>query len=527
MSTATINEPLVITDAGPIENLTIPIPPGGGVVVLSGRNGSGKTTAINATESLIGGKPSVTPRDGSQKAVITGFGATLRVGRRASRTGELEVESLDGKLTPAVFVDPGLKSPDAADAMRIKALLQLVNARPDLNDFYKLLQDKETFEKYVPEDFSDETDVVALAAKIKRSLEQTARREEAVAANEAGKAVAYKKAVEDIDTTQVPDTDRLQSELEAAVAHQSRLTEQAVQSERLAKQAAAAKEQLEAARDITVEDLASQLTDAAAAAELKRSEVLDRIADTAAARASLESAQRAVREAEFNLREAQTNEASATAAADAAIATRESIRQRQDEQASFLASHEESMAGWRASIEAAEQCECPTIVDLENASAAIRQIRAAIEDAAVVRHALQQVEKANEHKAKSAEAYKTAETLRESAKATDDILSDLVSQCGTALSVRSGRLMVKTKRGLTLFCELSHGERWKIAIDVALQAFPENSEHLPLLTVEQEAWEGLDPQNRAIIAAHARERGVLILTAECSDSDTVTAAEFN
>ena len=520
MSTATINEPLVITDAGPIENLTIPIPPGGGVVVLSGRNGSGKTTAINATESLIGGKPSVSPRDGSQKAVITGFGATLRVGRRASRTGELEVESLDGKLTPAVFVEPGLKSPDAADAMRIKALLQLVNARPDLNDFYKLLQDKATFERYVPEDFSDETDVVALAAKIKRSLEQTARREEAIAANEAGKAVAYKKAVEDIDTTQVPDTDRIQDELEAAVAHQSRLTEQAVQSERLSKQAALAREQLDNHQPAKRDRLRRQIEEAVSKRDKLRQQCNDHYDDVVEAEKELQAAQVRLRNAKndhstisLHLDNAQNN----------VIALTESDAKQQE----MEQSHEAAVNGWKQSIDAAEQCECPSVVDLENASAAIKSIRSAIEDAAVVRHALQQVEKAAEHKAKSDESYKTAEKLRESAKATDDILSDLVSQCGTALSVRSGRLMVKTRRGLTLFSELSHGERWKIAIDVALQAFPEHSDHLPLLTVEQEAWEGLDPTNRGIIAAHARERGVLILTAECSDSITVTAAEFN
>lgn len=520
MSTATATEPLVITDAGPIENLTIPIPPGGGVVVLSGRNGSGKTTAINATESLIGGKPTVTPRDGSQKAVITGFGATLRVGRRASRTGELEVESLDGKLTPAVFVDPGLKSPDAADAMRIKALLQLVNARPDLNDFYRLLVDKETFEKYVPEDFSDETDVVALAAKIKRSLEQTARREEAVAANEAGKAVAYKKAVEDIDTTQSPDTDRLQSELESAVAHQSRLTEQAVQSERLSKVAELARLRLSEAAEFTGEDLAAQLQDAYEAVENCKAAADIRYEQQQHAAEQLRLAQEANAEADRRYEAAVLASKNATATLDA-------LQKRDIDQASMRAMHEESIAGWRASIEAAEQCECPSVVDLENASAAIKSIRSAIEEAAVVRHALQQVEKANEHKAKSAEAYKTAETLRESAKATDDILSDLVSQCGTSLSVRSGRLMVKTKRGLTLFSELSHGERWKIAIDVALQAFPEHSEHLPLLTVEQEAWASLDGFARKIIADHALMRGVLILTAECTTDEKLHAEVYS
>lgn len=519
MSTATIHE-VTITDAGPIENLRIPVPPEGGVVVLSGRNGSGKTTAINATESLIGGKPSISARDGSQKAVITGFGATLRVGRRASRTGELEVSSLEGKLSPASLVDPGLKSPDAADAMRIKALLQLVNAQPDMAAFYGLLQDQATFEKYVPEDFSDETDVVALAGKIKRSLEQTARREEAIAQNEAGKASAYKKAVEDIDTSNLPDVDLLQVELESAVAHQSRLNEQAVQADRLGKLAELARLRLGEAKSLAGEDLAEQLRDAYEAVENCKA-----IADTMHEQQLFAAGQ--LRLAQEANAEADRRYEAAVLASKNATATLDALQKRDIDQASMRAAHEASIASWNESIEAAEQCECPTVVDLEHASAAIKTIRERIERAAVVRHAAEQVSKANEHQAKSDACYKVAEQLRESAKATDDVLSDLVSRCGTDLTVRAGRLMVTTKRGLTLFSELSHGERWKIAIDVALRAFPVNSDHLPVLTVEQEAWEGLDPQNRAIVAQHARERKVLILTAECSDSDTVMAAEFN
>jgi energy-coupling factor transporter ATP-binding protein EcfA2 len=519
MSTATIQH-LTITDAGPIENLTIPVPPEGGIVVLSGRNGSGKTTALNATESLIGGKPTITARDGSQKAVVTGFGATLRVGRRASRTGELEVSSLEGKLSPASLVDPGLKSPDAADAMRIKALLQLVNAEPDMAAFYGLLENQATFEKYVPEDMSDETDVVALAGKIKRSLEQTARREEAVAQNEAGKASAYKKAVEDIDTSNQPDVDQLQAELEAAVAHQSRLNEQAIQADRLGKLASLARTQLASASSSSGEDLTESITAA--------SQTLENCSDIVGVwERQLAQASTAVEITIQNEAAAQRELTAAKLAKSNAAEKLDALQKRDIDQASMRAMHDASIAKWKESIDAAEQCDCPTVVDLEHAATAIKAIRESIERAAVVRHAAEQVAKATEHQAKSDACYKTAEKLRESAKATDDVLSDLVSRCGTDLTVRAGRLMVTTRRGLTLFSELSHGERWKIAIDVALRAFPVNSDHLPVLTVEQEAWEGLDPQNRAIIAEHARERKVLILTAECSDSDTVTAAEFN
>jgi len=514
MSTVTPAAEITITDAGPLENLTIPVPPDGGVVVLTGKNGSGKTTALNSAEALLGGKPSVSARDGSQKAVITGFGATLRVGRRASRTGELEVSSLDGDLSPAKLVDPGLKSPDAADAVRIKALLRLVKAEPDLADFHNLLRDRQTFETYVPEDLSDETDVVALASRIKRSLEQTARREEAIAQNESGKAIAYGKAVEGVDTSAAGDADELQTWLEANVAHRAQLNEQATQSALAKSKADQARAQMAAAEP--VRDLSDEITQAGES-------VSQRAADVYAWRKRQAEATESVELAIANEDSCRRELASAELAHRNAIERRDAVVLRQND----ANQHADSMARWEKTIANSEQVECPTPDELEAAEQAITDIRQAIEQAAIIRQAIEQQAKAQEHKQKSQEHYDIATDLRQSAKATDDILSDLVSKCGTDLTVSDGRLHVETRRGLTLFAELSHGERWKIAIDVALQSFPADSEHLPVLTVEQEAWEGLDPANRSIIAEHARERKVLILTAACSADETVSAAEFN
>ena len=48
----------------------------------------------------------------------------------------------------------------------------------------------------------------------------------------------------------------------------------------------------------------------------------------------------------------------------------------------------------------------------------------------------------------------------------------------------------------------------------------------PILVMSQECWEGLDPENRRAADQIARERRILVYTAECSDDDDVTAEVY-
>ena len=112
-----------IENVGPVEHLSLPIPVGGGIVVLKGRNGRGKTKAREAVDKLTSGRGAVSVRDGALRGQVSGFGATLKVARSATRSGVLEVESLDGKLSVADLVSPPVKEAAAADARRVKTLV--------------------------------------------------------------------------------------------------------------------------------------------------------------------------------------------------------------------------------------------------------------------------------------------------------------------------------------------------------------------------------------------------------------------
>ena len=100
-------------------------------------------------------------------------------------------------------------------------------------------------------------------------------------------------------------------------------------------------------------------------------------------------------------------------------------------------------------------------------------------------------------------------------------LSSIIGDLGIPLRVAGNRLVTETHRGPnTPYGELSSGERWRIALDLAVSVAGTRT----LFTIPQEAWEGLDPVNREAIAAQAQERGVTIITAECSEDEAVTVA---
>ena len=78
-----------------------------------------------------------------------------------------------------------------------------------------------------------------------------------------------------------------------------------------------------------------------------------------------------------------------------------------------------------------------------------------------------------------------------------------------------GRILARTDRGEEPFEDLSHGERWRWALDVFARGGGRDS----LLVCQQEGWEGLDPENRTYVARMCRERGVQMFTAEADGGE--------
>jgi hypothetical protein len=480
-----------VENIGPVRQLTIPVPEDGGVVVVRGRNGLGKTTAIEAVDSLMTGRGRPSTRDGALRGAVEGLGVTMSVARTTRRKGELEVLSLDGRLSVAELVDPGMVDAGAADAKRIKALVAIAQEPAEAGLFHALLPGgREEFERYVGAGATDGDDLVVMAARVKRDLEGAARKEEEQAEHARLHAQAMRDGLEALPedmTERTHDAATLQADLEVAVRAEMQATAALAMKSRLKQEADEARTMLGAGGDTP----SMTLSDARAAA-------------AAAADAAVEAGKRAS-EARREAERLGHEEHVATARAKEAAAQVQAIEAR-GQLADKLNRQIEAGAG--IELTAYEE-------RVRDAKDTVAKARSAIERGAVVRHAIEQARKADEHEAKAREHEAGAAKLRDAAKGCDEVLSSVVGRFGTPLRVEGGRLVTTTERGATYYADLSHGERWKMALDIATEAVGRGG----LLTIPQECFEGLDPINRQLIAEHAQQAGVVILTAEATDGE--------
>ena len=183
--------------------------------------------------------------------------------------------------------------------------------------------------------------------------------------------------------------------------------------------------------------------------------------------------------------------------------------------------HESLVGQWREQI-AASIPPAPEPGVLEQAAENVTTARKAVEQGALIRQAKQHLADCAKAMERSVIHRTKAQMLREAAKGTDEVLSGVVGKLGTPLRVEAGRLVLDTKRGNTYFDDLSAGERSKIAVDIGIDAVGANG----VLTLSQEIFEGLDPINRDMLAKHAESREVVILTAEASDDEEITAEVY-
>jgi hypothetical protein len=484
---------IVVENIGPIEKLHIPYPENGGIVVLRARNGRGKTKALEAIESLSSGGGKVPVRDGALSGRVEGFGAKLSVARSTRRSGELEVVTLEGRLNAADLVDPGIANPEAADARRIRALIQTAGIEADLSLFYPLLGGQATFEAICSKAIKPDQDPVELAARIKREVEAAARIAESQADTQTGHARAHREAAGELDLTAEADTSVLQAALEQSIRHQTGLEERSNSALIAAQNALQAR---------------SQLTEVQAQGLLNLSDAESRfdaaITAREAAKAAVDEAARALRQAEETERLAEKNCCAALEGRRAAEGQHRLV------------------AGWEAAIETAARVSAPTENELTAARDAVESARRGVERGALIREARKRIGMAETCEQEAAAQSDRARLLRDAARGTDEVLSAMVAKLGTPLRVEAGRLVLKTGRGDTYFGELSHGERWKLAIDLCVDQVGAAG----LLVMPQEAFEALDPINREEIAEHARSRGVLIMTAEASEDDAIIAEVY-
>lgn len=492
---------VILENVGPVQRLRVPIPEGGGVVVITGRNGSGKSTSIEAVESLVTGKGRPSVRDGALRGEVHGLGVLMKVARSCRRTGELEVQSLEGRLSVAELVDPQLANAEAADAKRIKALVALTGATARTDLFEPLLGGREAFDRVVGPAAAETDDVVLMASRVKRDVETAARSAEDQAKTADAHAQAKREAARDILGGTLPEV----LELLDDTAVQAELVD-AVRAESAAKTAV-----LEATQKLKAAEQSAAWLLARSAENLPASGELETALQAAVLRA--EDAERLAAEAESRARQLRHEASVAAAELAGARANLEAGKARGAQ-----------LEAARANVAAAEGV---NLVELEVTARAagerVARARAEGDRAVLVRKAAEQIGAADGFDADRARHAAHAQRLRDAAAGVDEVLSGLVAAAGVPIRVEAGRLVVDTPtRGATYFADLSHGERWRLSLEIATKAVGSGG----LLPIPQDAWEGLDPQNRDMVAGIARASGVVILTAEATDAPAIDAQVY-
>jgi len=526
---------LRLTGAGGAPDGEIEIPDEGGLVVLEGHNGSGKSQTLDAITDLTTGERNIKLKHGRSKGEVSGFGATIRLGARTSRKGELEVVGLTSRMDVAAIVDPGYKGRDQCNRAIVKSLVRMLGLTPEVALFYDLCatrkpgeSDEELatrkraiFDELMPAGLGDCEDLVELARKVKDAFDGAARRIKGESERVQGEADALLATGSDLDLEAPHAADALQAALEQAIAADGGVRERVGTFAEIAQAAADARAKVGegGGPDADAMNEAHEGLSSAAKVSDEAGELVTSLVD------EVTRAQAALEQASSAHARAQAHKAAANDrfhAAEQRLMDLEAIEN-----------------GWEAAqkaIAVLADAKPPTGDEVGQAAAAVAQARKDNDRGTLVRNALEKRAHGKQRRRDAATLRGREDELREAGRSTDAILSRLINEAGVeGFSVVDGEVLAVPpgESQPRPYLDLSDGQRTRIACDatipVALRDVP--ADELAVIVLGQRVYQDLDPTNRRALVEHVKGRRVLLFSALPTDgpmravvADTETGA---
>jgi len=478
---------------GPIEGeFRLDLSKGPGLYELRGSRGSGKTTVLDAIDSLVPGhKVNITVHDGRPTAQVSGFGVVVPIGSRKRRKGELEVDAIDTeRFTLQDLIDPPGKTPETRDAHRLKSLAALCGVDAD-KERYRALFEQPGGDGWLSlyEEIKESDDPILVANRTKSVLEQEARSLATQAEQEGRHAERLEVVPEGLDMSQESDVAKLDEQRTVARdawvrACDSRKAGQAKQLE--IEQAAARLEEVR-------KDYQGPTVEKAEADMVMCSQDVD-------------AAQLIINDLEKKLSEAKSVLATKQVAEQIAEERLETARQHQEaiqalEQTASSESHYPTEE-WLEHLKA----EYDTASEQYDNGVRIRDVKENQNHAKA--HRRSQTELLQESQELYGRAGRVYRTLAESLK-TEHILIESVDGVP--------RLFVEhERRGRCLFDHvngLSDGER----VDASLKELLPRLQSPGMLVIPQRVHQDLQPSDRKRLHELAKERGIYAYGAQVDD----------
>lgn len=493
-------DPITFKNIGPIEELSIPVLPEGGIVEVLGDTGKGKSTALRVIARMLGvdDEAEVSQRRGSVVRGTADWGDLhLTVGRQTRMSGELSIKTLEG-LDPSALAEPGFDDPQANDDRRIAILCTLVGAKATLD----LFADADARAR-ISSSMSEKTQRLVggplpeFVVSLKADLFARRRAHVEAAKQQAARAAGIVEAAgEELSVPEGMTSESLARRIGNTTAQLVRAKQDLVDLDSRHEAAAALRETIENTMDETakLDDLANEgagLEDVVTKYASEIEGLKERIANL----------QSIVKQNQHRI---------------AAIAQEvESIKKRALARKAAQSQLEEvlSRTGVRSEIQA-------QIVGLESALDATQR---AHDNALLNEQRARKIADADLLRAKAAEEERLAEIFLETVRYAEGILSEQLGKLSSrGLRVEDSRLVATNLKGdPELFERLSEGEKYTLAVDVMVDALGEGA----CLVLRQGAWGEFSPSRKRELREHAKRRKVRIYTARATHGD-LRAVEF-